>query len=119
MTETEIFNVIKKALPDRVFFMRAPMGTREPYLIFQRISQIPQNDLRGYANADLVRYQVDSYAVTHQDAAANMAIVVALLRALPDAPLVQNGQDMEEGDTRIHRTMIEITTWYDGSKVEL
>lgn len=113
MTQTEIFRVIAKALPGRAFFMFAPMGTREPYLIFNRISQTPQNTLCGYANTDRVRYQIDSYARTYPAALQNIERVIALLRACPDPPLIENEQDLYEQDTRIHRTTIEISTWYE------
>ncbi|MGF6958002.1 tail completion protein gp17 [Paraburkholderia youngii] len=117
MTESEIFAVIETALPGRAFFMLAPMDVREPYLIFSRISQLPQNTLDGYAQTDLVHYQIDSYARTHRDALANMEAVIAALRACPDPPIVNNEQDLYEQDTRIHRTTIDISTWYEPQKV--
>jgi hypothetical protein len=113
MTETELFNVIRKALPGRAFFMLAPMEVREPYVIFQRITQTPQNSLCGYMRTDLVHYQLDSYARTHREALANMEAVIANLRACEDPPNVNNEQDMYEQDTRIHRTTVEISTWTD------
>jgi hypothetical protein len=113
MTESEIFAVLEQALPARAFLMLAPMEAREPYLIFTRISQLPANTMCGYAQTDLVHYQIDSYAKTHAQALANMETVVRLLRACPDPPLVNNEQDMYEQDTRIHRTTIDISTWYE------
>jgi Protein of unknown function (DUF3168) len=112
MNESELFAVIERALPRRAFFILAPKGTKEPYLIFQRVTQAPQNSLCGYANADQVHYRIDSYARTHASAVATMETVMKLLRACPDPPLVTNEQDLYEQDTRIHRTSIDISTWY-------
>ena len=111
MTETDLFNLIERALPGRAFLILAPMGTREPFLIYQRVTQLAQNTLCGYANADQVHYRIDSYARTHAQALANMKRVIANLRAWPDPPLVTNEQDLYEQDTRIHRTSIDISTW--------
>jgi hypothetical protein len=118
MTEAEIFAVLEQAFPQRAFLMLAPATAHEPYLIFTRISQIPANDLCGYAQTDLVHYQIDSYARTHAQALANMENAIRLLRASPDPPLVNNEQDMYEQDTRIHRITIDISTWYEPSEVQ-
>ncbi|MGF6877367.1 tail completion protein gp17 [Paraburkholderia sp. MM5477-R1] len=117
MTESEIYAVLDEALPGRAFLMVVPMDVREPYVVFQRISQTPQNTMDGYAQTDLVRYQIDSYARTHRDALMNMEAVLAALRACPDPPNVENEQDLYEQDTRIHRTTIDISTWYEPEKV--
>jgi hypothetical protein len=113
MNEADLFRVIEKALPGRAFLMLAPQGTREPYLVYQRVTQLPQNTLCGYARADQVHYRIDSYARTHADALANMKRVKRNLRACSDPPLVNNEQDLYEQDTRIHRTTIDISTWYE------
>ncbi|HEY2023570.1 tail completion protein gp17 [Paraburkholderia sp.] len=111
MTESEIAAALNQALPDRAFLMLVAQGTPEPYLVFQRIWQGPVNTICGYQQADQVRYRIDSYAKTHKDALANMETAIAALRACPDPPLVENEQDLYEQDTRLHRTMIDITTW--------
>jgi Protein of unknown function (DUF3168) len=112
MNESQIFALLEKALPRRAFFFLAPMGTKEPFLIFQRVTQLPQNTMCGYAQADQVHYRIDSYARTHAEALSNMERVLKILRASPDPPIVNNEQDLYEQDTRIHRTSIDISTWY-------
>lgn len=117
MTDDELFAVLEQALPGKAFKGLVQQGTPEPYLVFTRVSQTPQNDLCGYADADVMHYQIDSYAKTLTQAQGVMRTVLGLLRACPDPPLVYIEQDMYEQDTRIHRTMIDISTWYEPEQV--
>jgi hypothetical protein len=116
MTSAEIFAVLKGVMPGRAFRKLAPMGTHEPYVIFNRTLSTPQNSLCGYMQTDLVRYQIDSYAITDAEAQLNMERVIAALRACDDPPLVESQQDSYEEVTRIHRTMAMITTWFEPAR---
>ena len=113
MTDADLLIILNQALPNRAFLMLAPQGQAEPYLIYQRIWWGPENSLCGYMEGDLVRYQIDSYARTHKEAVANMNAALDALRASSDPPNVENGGDLYEQDTKLHRTTINIITWFD------
>lgn len=113
MTDSELESALLKALPGRAFLLLAPQGLAEPYLIFQRIWWGPENSLCGYMEGDHVRYQIDSYARTHREAKANMDAALAALRASADPPNVENGGDLYEQDTKLHRTTVNVITWFD------
>jgi hypothetical protein len=112
MTETEIAAALDLALPGKAFLKLAPQGTPDPFLVFTCIWYGPLNDICGYANADQLRYQVDSYARSHKQAKANMDAAINSLRACPDPPLVEMGAHLYEQDTKLHRATINITTWH-------
>jgi Protein of unknown function (DUF3168) len=112
MTESEIIAVLDSTLPGKAFLILVPQGTTEPFLVLQRIWQGPVNTMEGYDGADQVRFQIDSYGKSHKEALANMEAAIAALRACPDPPNVENEQDLYEQDTRLHRTMVDISTWY-------
>ncbi|MFL9933614.1 DUF3168 domain-containing protein [Paraburkholderia sp. RL18-103-BIB-C] len=112
MTESEIIAALDTVLPGKAYLILVPQDTPEPYFVLQRIWQGPVNTMGGYESADQVRYQIDSYGKTHKQALANMEAAIASLRACPDPPLVENEQDLYEQDTRLHRTMVDISTWY-------
>jgi Protein of unknown function (DUF3168) len=113
MTENDIRQALDAALPGRAFLMLAPQGFAEPYLIFQRIWFGAENSLCGYAEGDHVRYQVDSYARTRAEAKTNMDAALASLRSSSDPPNVENGGDLYEQDTKLHRITVSVITWYD------
>ncbi len=113
MTDADLLIILNQALPNRAFLMLAPQGQAEPYLIYQRIWWGPENSLCGYMEGDHVRYQIDSYARTHKEAVANMNAALDALRASSDPPNVENGGDLYEQDTKLHRISINIITWFD------
>lgn len=113
MTDADLLTILNQALPSRAFLMLAPQGFAEPYLIYQRIWWGPENSLCGYMEGDHVRYQIDSYARTHKEAAANMDAALDALRASSDPPNVENGGDLYEQDTKLHRITVNIITWFD------
>ncbi|MEM5297657.1 DUF3168 domain-containing protein [Burkholderia sp. JPY481] len=113
MTESRLFALVEKALPARAFFILAPMGVREPYLILSRVSLVPQNTLCGYAQTDRVSYRLDSYARTRAEALIHIERAVANLRASDDPPTFDNEQDLYEEGTRIHRVTIDLITWFE------
>jgi hypothetical protein len=117
MSEAELFAVLNSAMPGRVFTPIAKAGFSEPYLIYQDITQLPENTMSGYASLDAVHWQVDSYARTRREAIANMEGVKRALRALEDQPTLQNEQSMYEQDTRLNRRMVQLITWSQPEKV--
>lgn len=115
MNFEQLFAVLDAVMPGKAFKTLAPAGTPEPYVIFSRPWEQPDNTLCGYASREEVHYQIDSYAKTSTEALANLKAVKAALRASPDPPNVENEQDMFETDTRLHRSMMTIVTATEGA----
>ncbi len=111
MTEEQFKAVLESVMPGKVFTPIAPAKTPEPYLIYQDVTSLPQNTMCGYANLDHTTYQVDSYAVTRREAKANMAAVLAALRAYDPQPTVENQQSLYEAETRLNRRMVQVNLW--------
>lgn len=111
MTEEDLYAVLDSVMPGKVFTPIAPAGTREPYLIYQDFTQLPQNSMCGYAELDEIHWQLDSYALTRREAKANMQRVKNALRALDPQPTFQNEQSLYEVDTRLNRRMVQLITW--------
>ncbi|TCK37975.1 uncharacterized protein DUF3168 [Paraburkholderia sp. BL8N3] len=114
MTVAELFALLDAVMPGKAFKGLAPAGTPEPYVVYSRPWEQPDNTLCGYAYREEVHYQIDSYAKTSAEAVANLKAVKAALRASPDPPNVENEQDLYETDTRLHRSMMTITTATEG-----
>ena len=117
MTEEDLYAVLEAAMPGKVFTPIAPAGTAEPYLIYQDVTQLPQNSMCGYAELDECFWQLDSYARTRREAKANMQRVKDALRAMDPQPTIENEQSMYEQETRLNRRMVQVITWTQPEKV--
>lgn len=118
MTGDELFAVLNGVLPGKAYRMLVPMDTPEPYLVFTRVYEQPQNTLCGFMNATLVHYTIDSYALRLGEAREIMSRVLRALRQRNDAPVVYTVQDLMEQDTRIFHTTADISTWEEFPEVQ-
>jgi hypothetical protein len=96
-----------------------PFGSEEqpvpPYATFFRVAADEQSTLDengGIGNLVNTRLQVDVWALSYSEAQAKASEVKASLKGWSVGNLVLNEQDMYEPDTKLHRVMLDISTWH-------
>ena len=118
MSESELFALLRIALPGGVFNKLAPQNQREPYVVYAFVTGTPQNTLRGGTRLRQCMYRVDAYARTSAEANAIMDRIAVLVDLCDGDPLIENTQDLYEQDTRIHRSSAVLSTWYEPDEVQ-
>lgn len=84
-----------------------------PYVVFQEISSIPENGLKGYMGLTQSQYQVDVFAKSPEQAKAlalgtiKTALVTSTLEALLTFHMVGDYSDLD----KTHQYITEYTIW--------
>jgi hypothetical protein len=108
------------ALASAIFAGRLyPFGSEEspipPYATFFRVVAIEGATLDqngGTGNETNTRLQVDVWALKYLEAQALAAAVKAALKGWAVENVLLAEQDMFEEDTKLHRVMLDISTWH-------
>jgi hypothetical protein len=102
-------------LAGRMYPSVAPDSPVTPYAVYFRVSgtEVSTLDTNGGAgNANHTRLQLDVWAKTYAEA---QSIAAAVKTALKDWTVENNvllEQDMYESETKLHRVMLDISTWH-------
>ena len=108
------------ALASALFAGRVyPVGSEEkpipPYATFFRVAAVEGATLDpngGTSNETNTRLQVDVWALTYLEAQAKAEILKAALKGWSVENVLLGEQDMFESDTKLHRVMLDISTWH-------
>ncbi len=113
--QTDFITLAGPIFDDRVY----PFGTEEapvpPYVTFFRVTAAEEPTLDangGTGNPINTRLQADVYARSYTDAQAKAAALKAALKDWDVENLVLIEQDMHEPETKLHRVMLDISTWH-------
>ncbi len=108
------------ALTSAIFAGRVyPAGSEEapvpPYATFFRVAAIEGATLDlngGTGNETNTRLQVDVWSLSYLEAQAKAGAVKAALKGWPVENVLLGEQDVFESDTKLHRVMLDISTWH-------
>jgi hypothetical protein len=89
----------------------AEQGVAPPYLVYQRVVSLTNNDLQGPSDLQNTRVQIDAYARTYAHAQALAQAVRAAMRAAPFTNVQISEQDFFEMDVRLHRVSLDFSIW--------
>lgn len=112
--QTEFVALVGPIVSGRVY----PMGVTAPvapYLTYTRIAAVEQSTLDangGDGNAINTRLQVDVWAQSYGDAQSKAAAVKAALKTWSIENVLLNEQDIYDAETKLHRVMLDISTWH-------
>ena len=102
----------------RLYPVRAPQDPLPPYVVWTRISSVPEDQHDTTTTPGLYRttYQVSTYAKTFAEVDALLAVVrVALLTAgaVGQAAIQEARRDNYEPATELYRADLDITFWHN------
>lgn len=98
----------------RVFPNKAPQDAAAPFVVYQLISEVPENILRGGSSLSSSRLQVDSYGVTYLEAHAVAAAVAAVFEAFSSPSLSAwrlSTRDLFDDEAQLHRVWADFSVW--------
>ena len=113
--QTDFFALASPVFATRVYPNVAPEGVEKPYLTYTRITALEETTLDtngGTNNLRNTRLQLDVWAATYADAQTKAEALRTALKAWAVPNVFQADQDMYEPDTKLHRVMLDISTWH-------
>jgi hypothetical protein len=114
--QTDLRALIGAIVGDRVYPVAAPDSPVAPYATYQRVSAVPQNVMAGNGGANPLintRLQIDVYATTYGEAQDKAQAIRDALRGWGIQNVTNSEQDLYEDDVKLHRVMIDISTWHN------
>ena len=114
--QTDLRALIGSLVADRAYPVAAPDSPVAPYLTYQRVSAVPENVLSGNGGAAPLmntRLQIDVYATTYSEAQAKAQAIKDALQGWAIQNVTNSEQDLYEDDVKLHRVMIDISTWHN------
>lgn len=97
----------------RVYPNAAPDSPTRPYITYSRVAAVEQNNMSGNGGGFInTRFQIDVWSATYAEAQAKAVLVKSALNGWATPNVVQLEQDFYESDTKLHRVMIDVSTWH-------
>jgi len=113
--QTDLFTLLTGLFSARVYPSVGPEFSVTPYAVYSRVSATEQSSLDtngGTGNASNTRMQIDVYASTYSAAQSSAAAVKTALKSWAVENVMQDEQDFYEPDTKLHRVMLDVSTWH-------
>lgn len=113
--QSDFYTLVGPLFGTRVYPNVAPDTPVAPYAVYFRVSgtEVSTLDSNGGAgNANHTRLQLDVWAKTYAEAQSSAAAVKTALKDWAVENNVLLEQDMYEPDTKLHRVMLDISTWH-------
>lgn len=109
--EGDLQAILAALVSGRCYPLMAPDNVAKPYITFQTISDIQENDLRGFAGISKRRIQVDVYTTTYGATKALAASVKSGLAASSLGSLHLTSQDLYEPEVQLYRVSMDFSMW--------
>lgn len=112
---SDFFTLVTSTFSARVYPNVAPEDVTIPYCVYSRVAAVEQVTIDqngGTGNASNTRLQADVYASTYAEAQTKAAAIKTALKTWAVENVVLGDQDFYESDTKLHRVMLDISTWH-------
>lgn len=112
---SDFFTLTTDIFSTRVYPQVAPDSVETPYCVYSRIVAVEQMTLAtngGTGNDINTRLQIDVWASSYGTAQTKAAAVKAALKTWMVENVLLDEQDFYEPDTKLHRVMLDISTWH-------
>ncbi len=112
---------ITNLVASRIYPLRAPQGTLEPYIVYQRISTVRSHSHSGSSHHTRARMQFSIVTKTYADARAISAAVRNALdgvkvnmgeEAIPTDSFIENEDDEWIEDSEVYVTRMDAMIWH-------
>ncbi|WP_025917674.1 DUF3168 domain-containing protein [Herminiimonas sp. CN] len=108
--ETSISAALSALVAGRVYPAGSvPATPTAPYIVYQSITDRPENTLSSGVIKRNKRVQIDGYAGTY---AAMKTLETGIQAAMPSIGTELMTQNLYEPDTKLNRTLQEYSCWY-------
>jgi hypothetical protein len=107
-------------IADRAYPVIIKKGALLPAVVYTEVDGIPQNTLQGHDGGLWnIRYQVDVYADSYDEAHAVAALVKAALPAegATFKALLLSRSDLYEEQKRVHRVSLDFSVWWKDASI--
>ncbi len=112
---SDLIALLGPIVDDRVYPMGSEQSPVAPYITVFRVSAIEGNTLDtngGTGNEFNTRMQIDCMAGSHGAAEVLETAIRTALKGWSVENVVLTSQDLFDDETRLHRVMIDISTWH-------
>lgn len=90
----------------------APDVPTTPYIVYSRVSGVPETMLDGTAPLENSRFQLDCYEKSYAALQTLVAAVKAALAAASFKNVLLLEQDLYEQQTKMHRAVLDYSIWH-------
>lgn len=114
--QEDLFTLAAPIFSSRVYPNVAPEAVARPYMTYTRITGLEETTLDGNGgvnNLRNTRLQLDVWAATYAEAQTKAEALRTALKNWTVTNIFQSDQDMYEPDTKLHRVMLDISTWHN------
>lgn len=111
MIEEDLFAALSSLANGRVYPMVAPDNVAKPYIVYQNISNMPENTLADGVPINNARMQIDCYDKTYAGVKALAASVSSAMAAASFINLPLMSQDIYESDVKLFRVSMDFSIW--------
>lgn len=113
--QSDLFALLGPLFANRVYPQGTAPAYTAAYMTYSRLNTSEESTLDvngGTGNLFNSRVQIDIYSLAFGDAQAKAAAVKAALKGWSVSNVMQDEQDMYEPDTKLHRVMLDVSTWH-------
>ena len=96
----------------RVYPVVAPALPTSPFMVYERISAIPQNSMSETASLINSRVQIDVYSQTYSEAQTVAAAVVTAMNGWSYQNVRLMSRDLFDFETRLHGVSADFSIWH-------
>ena len=96
----------------RVYPSIAPTLPTSPFIVYDRVSAVPQNSMSETASLINSRVQIDVYAQTYSEAQTVAASVVTAMNGWSYQNIRLMSRDLFEFEARLHGVSIDFSIWH-------
>jgi hypothetical protein len=110
--EGDIQTVLAALVSGRCYPMVAPDPVAKPYIVYQVISDVMENTLKGYSGCSSKRVQVDIYHNVYGGVKTLMELVRTSMSVATNIKNVHlSTQDLYEDEAHLYRISMDFLIW--------
>lgn len=109
--EGDIQAVLSALVAGRCYPMTAPDRTERPYIVYQVISNVPENTLDGADGTENRRVQVDVWGKSYGESKTLELLVKSAMEAASFINILMVSRDSFESETQLYRVSIDYSVW--------
>ena len=112
MIEETLFSTLTGLVSGRVYPMTAPDSPVAPFIIYQNITNSPENTLSDGIPINNTRMQIDAYAKTYADVKILAASIQSTMQSASFTNILSTNQDLYEQEVKLYRVQMDYSIWY-------
>ena len=95
----------------RIYPLRAPQNPTFPFIVYQRISCVPEYGMDGFHGLSNVTVQIDAYATSHSAVRSISSALHTVMQTATFKNILDNDMDFVEPDLDGYRVVQDYSIW--------